>query len=72
MQCFGSMDILCVDKTGTLTSNNIILEYYLDILGNENQKTLDFAYLNSYHLSIFVALPINTNKQFLLIHIIDY
>ena len=38
MQCFGSMDILCVDKTGTLTSNNIILEYYLDILGNEHQK----------------------------------
>lgn len=53
MQCFGSMDILCVDKTGTLTSNNIILEYYLDILGNENQKTLDFAYLNSYHLSSY-------------------
>ena len=51
MQSFGSMDILCVDKTGTLTKNNIILEYYLDILGNESSKVLDYAYLNSYHLS---------------------
>lgn len=51
MQSFGSMDVLCVDKTGTLTSNNIILEYYLDILGNESNKVLDYAYLNSYHLS---------------------
>ena len=49
MQALGSMDVLCVDKTGTLTKDEVILEYYLDILGNESQKVLDFAYLNSYY-----------------------
>ena len=50
MQSFGSMDTLCVDKTGTLTSDSILLEYYMDILGNESAETLDYAYLNSlYH-----------------------
>jgi Mg2+-importing ATPase len=53
MQGFGSMDILCVDKTGTLTGDKISLEYYMDILGNESQKVLDFAYLNSlYHTGV--------------------
>ena len=53
MQGFGSMDILCVDKTGTLTGDKITLEYYLDILGNESRKVLDLAYLNSlYHTSV--------------------
>lgn len=53
MQGFGSMDILCVDKTGTLTGDKISLEYYMDILGNESQKVLDLAYLNSlYHTSV--------------------
>lgn len=53
MQGFGSMDILCVDKTGTLTGDVISLEYYLDILGNESQRALDLAYLNSlYHTGI--------------------
>ena len=53
MQGFGSMDILCVDKTGTLTGDEITLEYYMDILGNESQRVLDFAYLNSlYHTGV--------------------
>lgn len=53
MQGFGSMDILCVDKTGTLTGDRISLEYYMDILGNESQKVLDLAYLNSlYHTGV--------------------
>ncbi len=53
MQGFGSMDILCVDKTGTLTGDTILLEYYMDILGNEDEKVLDFAYLNSlYHTGV--------------------
>ena len=53
MQGFGSMDILCVDKTGTLTGDRISLEYYMDILGNESQAVLDFAYLNScYHTGV--------------------
>ena len=48
MQGFGSMDVLCMDKTGTLTNESILLEYYMDVLGNENGKVLDFAFLNSY------------------------
>lgn len=49
MQELGNMDILCVDKTGTLTGDTLLLEYYMDILGNESSKTLDFAYLNSFY-----------------------
>lgn len=53
MQGFGSMDILCVDKTGTLTGDTILLEYYMDILGNESGRVLDLAYLNSlYHTGV--------------------
>lgn len=53
MQGFGSMDILCVDKTGTLTGDQIALEYYMDVLGNESQEVLDYAYLNSrYHTGV--------------------
>ena len=51
MQGFGSMDILCVDKTGTLTEDTLLLEYYMDILGNEDQQVLNSAYLNSYYHS---------------------
>ncbi len=53
MQGFGSMDILCVDKTGTLTGDTVLLEYYMDILGNESETVLDYSYLNSlYHTGI--------------------
>ena len=53
MQGFGSMDILCVDKTGTLTGDVISLEYYMDLLGNESGRVLDLAYLNSlYHTGV--------------------
>lgn len=51
MQGFGSMDVLCVDKTGTLTGDQLILEYYMDILGNENQEVLEAAFVNSYFSS---------------------
>ena len=51
MQGFGSMDVLCVDKTGTLTEDALLLEYYMDILGNESQQVLDMAYLNSFYHS---------------------
>ena len=53
MQGFGSMDVLCVDKTGTLTGDKIVLEYYIDILGNESKQVLEYAYLNSlYHTGV--------------------
>ena len=47
MQGFGSMDVLCVDKTGTLTGDTVLLEYYLDVLGNESERVLELAYLSS-------------------------
>ncbi|MCL2680687.1 MAG: magnesium-translocating P-type ATPase, partial [Coriobacteriia bacterium] len=48
IQNFGSMDVLCTDKTGTLTQDRIILEYSLDVLGNENKRVLRHGFLNSY------------------------
>ncbi len=49
IQNFGAMDILCTDKTGTLTQNKIILERHLDIHGREDQRVLEYAWLNSFH-----------------------
>ncbi len=49
IQNFGAMDILCTDKTGTLTQDKIILERHLDIYGNEDSQVLKFAYLNSFY-----------------------
>ncbi|HMF20990.1 MAG TPA: magnesium-translocating P-type ATPase, partial [Pseudolabrys sp.] len=49
IQDFGAMDILCTDKTGTLTQNRVILERHLDIHGNEDSHVLELAWLNSFH-----------------------
>lgn len=49
IQNFGAMDILCTDKTGTLTQDHVILEKYLDAEGEENDEVLNYAYLNSFH-----------------------
>ncbi|MCL2672006.1 MAG: magnesium-translocating P-type ATPase [Clostridiales bacterium] len=49
IQNFGAMDVLCTDKTGTLTQDKIILEYHLDIHGNEDVRILRHAFLNSYY-----------------------
>ena len=48
IQNFGAMDILCTDKTGTLTLDKVALEYHLDVLGNEDSRVLRHAFLNSY------------------------
>lgn len=45
MECLGSIDVLCMDKTGTLTSDKASLEYFTDIIGNESIRTLELAYL---------------------------
>src|ERR1035437_10120178 len=44
----GVMDILCTDKTGTLTEGTVVLEKFLDINGKESTEALHYAYLNSY------------------------
>jgi len=49
IQNFGAMDVLCTDKTGTITQDKVILEYHLDIHGNEDPRVLRHAFLNSYH-----------------------
>ena len=47
IQSFGAMDILCSDKTGTLTENVVVLQYHLNIHGKEDLRVLRHAYLNS-------------------------
>lgn len=48
IQSFGAMDVLCTDKTGTLTQDKVVLEYHLDANGRPSQRVLRYAYLNSY------------------------
>ncbi|MGB9641994.1 MAG: magnesium-translocating P-type ATPase, partial [Candidatus Ratteibacteria bacterium] len=49
IQNFGAMDVLCTDKTGTLTLDEIILEIYCDVTRQESEDVLQFAYINSYY-----------------------
>ena len=48
IQDLGSMDILCTDKTGTLTQDKVVLEYHLNVDGQEDDRVLRHAFLNSY------------------------
>lgn len=48
IQNFGAMDILCTDKTGTLTQDHIVLQQYLDVHGNPDIRILRHAFLNSH------------------------
>jgi P-type Mg2+ transporter len=47
IQNFGAMDVLCTDKTGTLTQDRIIMKLHVDVRGHEDERVLTFAYLNS-------------------------
>jgi Mg2+-importing ATPase len=51
IQNFGAMNVLCTDKTGTLTQDRIILKRNLDIRGKVCERVLEFAYLNSHYQS---------------------
>ena len=48
IQNLGAMDVLCTDKTGTLTEDRIVLEYHCNIMGGEDIRVLKHAFLNSY------------------------
>jgi len=48
IQTFGEMDVLCTDKTGTLTEDKIVLEKYMDVHGRDDSRILRHAYMNSY------------------------
>ena len=49
IQNFGAMDVLCTDKTGTLTQDKIALERHTDVWGEDSDTVLEYAYLNSYY-----------------------
>lgn len=49
IQNFGAMDILCTDKTGTLTQDKIVLERHVDVTNRESDDVLRYAYMNSYY-----------------------
>ena len=49
IQNFGAMNVLCTDKTGTLTQDKIFLERHTDVYGQESDTVLNYAYLNSYY-----------------------
>jgi P-type Mg2+ transporter len=51
IQNLGAMDVLCTDKTGTLTQDRIILKRHLDIRGEESERVLQYAFLNSHFQS---------------------
>ncbi len=49
IQNFGAIDILCTDKTGTLTQDRVVLQRHLDVTGNEDPRVLWHAFFNSYY-----------------------
>jgi Mg2+-importing ATPase len=49
IQNFGAIDILCTDKTGTLTQDRVVLEKHVDITGHTSEEVLNYTYLNSYY-----------------------
>jgi Mg2+-importing ATPase len=49
IQNFGAADVLCTDKTGTLTQGKIVLEKHLDVHGDESERVLHYGYMNSYY-----------------------
>lgn len=48
IQSFGAINILCTDKTGTITQDEVVLEYHINVHGKEDDRILRHAYLNSY------------------------
>ena len=49
IQNFGAIDILCTDKTGTLTQDRVILEKHVDVTNRQSEDVLRYAYMNSYY-----------------------
>ncbi|MFJ3484690.1 magnesium-translocating P-type ATPase [Pseudomonas sp. NPDC090202] len=70
IQNFGAMDVLCTDKTGTLTQDRIFLARHVDVWGDESDDVLEMAYLNSYYqtglknlLDVAVLEHVEINRQ---------
>ncbi|MGL5379633.1 magnesium-translocating P-type ATPase [Clostridium sp.] len=70
IQNFGAMNILCTDKTGTLTQDKVVLQYHLDVHGNEDERVLRHAFMNSYfqtglkNLMDIAVIECSENKGF--------
>jgi Mg2+-importing ATPase len=62
MQNFGSTDVLCSDKTGTLTSGRLMLDRHVDALGTPSERTFQFVYINSA-LQTGVSNPVDTSVR---------
>ncbi|NMC58630.1 MAG: magnesium-translocating P-type ATPase [Candidatus Methanofastidiosa archaeon] len=66
IQNLGAMDVLCTDKTGTITEGKVVLEKHIDPRGKESDKVLEYAYLNSYFqtgLKNLMDIAILTHKS---------
>ncbi|MGA2912291.1 MAG: magnesium-translocating P-type ATPase [Methanoregula sp.] len=72
IQNFGSMDVLCTDKTGTLTENQIAVVRHLDTEGNDSENVLLYSYLNSYFETGIKSPLDNAILKFRHIDIDDY
>lgn len=68
VQTLGAIDVLCTDKTGTLTQDRVVLERHLDIDGRESEKVVDYAYLNSYYQTGLRNLLDNAVLQYAHVH----
>lgn len=77
IQTFGAMNVLCTDKTGTLTEDHIILQKYLNVMGDEDNNVLLYGCLNSYYQTglknlIDKAIIEHTKKKEIWKSIFDY
>jgi Mg2+-importing ATPase len=77
IQNFGAMDVLCTDKTGTITQGRVELERHVDVLGHEDDHVLDMGFLNSYYQTglknlMDVAILAHLNKARELVEEAEY
>jgi len=68
VQTLGAIDVLCTDKTGTLTQDRVVLERHVDIAGKESELVVDYAYLNSYYQTGLRNLLDNAVLQYSHVH----
>ncbi len=68
VQTLGAIDVLCADKTGTLTQDRVVLEKHLDIDGRDSETVVDYAYLNSYYQTGLRNLLDNAVLQYAHVH----
>jgi Mg2+-importing ATPase len=68
VQTLGAIDVLCTDKTGTLTQDRVVLERHVDIFGRPAEQVIDYAYLNSYHQTGLRNLLDNAVLQYAHVH----